>query len=253
MASFGFDKLDGYIKNAFFDSVNKDSELFCAIDTSGVVALPRLEKRIQKLTSQRTKAGVNRFQYKRRRAYKLVGVIAAVLILITLSINVVATFYGMSGIDFIISNIDRFRNMRVGEVFESDGITLIKNGDTYKYRTIEEAVETGQLEVMYPTLLPEGITITRIELIFTGIDEQYLITFNTNSRNVLMSARNHNITDQNHYANYEAYETNDLIFYILEMESCYIANCQVDNLEYYVQCDNKEDLLLIIDNMKKVS
>lgn len=252
MASIDFDKLDGYIKNAFFDSVNKDSELFCAIDTSGVAALPRLEKRILKLIRQRTKAGVNRFNYKRRRAYKLVGVIAAVLMILYLSLSVYAGTKGMRAVDLIILNFDKFVSMEAGESIEINNSYFVKNGESYKYKTVEDAVSKGGLDIMYPSVLPEGVHITQINHLYSGIGDDYYISI-VNSNNIFVSARNHNFTDKKYLEKNEVYEVNGCTYYLTVNEVAYFAFCQTDGLEYYVQCDNKDDLMLIIDNMKKLS
>ena len=62
------ERLDGLIKDIFFECADRDAELFGTIDTSGIVTAQRLEKRILRLIKLRTRAGVNRFCYKRRRA-----------------------------------------------------------------------------------------------------------------------------------------------------------------------------------------
>ena len=245
-------KFEKYIKLAMLECADRDSELFCTIDTSGVVVLPRLEKRILKLIRQRTKSGGNRFKYKRRRAYKLVGVIAAVLMILYLSLSVYASTKGMSGVEFIRMHADKILNMVVGDSVEGDGITLIKNGDKKKYKTIEDAVNEGNLSIMCPSLLPEDAKIIQVEQLFIDGSDKYLIMLKTNAE-IYMTVKNYSITDPKMFEDHEIYEVNGITFYLTSKDSLYIATCQQDGLEYYVQCDNRDDLMLIIENMKKVS
>ena len=245
-------KFEKYIKLAMLECADRDSELFCTIDTSGVAALPRLEKRIQKLIGKRTKAGVNRFQYKRRRAYKLVGVIAAVLMILYLSLSVYAGTKGMSAVDLIILNFDKFVSMEAGESIEINNSYFVKNGESYKYKTVEDAVSKGGLDIMYPSVLPEGVHITQIEHLYSGIGDDYHISI-VNSNNIFVSARNHDFTDKKYLEKNEVYEVNGCTYYLTVNDIAYFAFCQYDGLEYYIQCKDKDDLMLIIDNMKKVS
>ena len=155
----------------------------------------------------------------------------------------------MSGIEFIRSNIDKLKQMEDGTSLEGDGITLIKNGEKVKYKTIEEAIIEAELNIMYPSLLPEGVQIIQVEQLFIGVDNQYLVMFKTNS-DIYLTAKNYNITDVKFFEGHEIYEINTNTFYITTKESLYIATCQQDNIEYYIQCNNKEDLKLIMNNMK---
>ncbi len=244
-------KFEQHIRLAMLDCADKDSELFCAIDTSGVLALPRFDKRILKLIRQSTKAGVNRFNYKRRRAYKLIGVIAAVLMILYLSVSVYAGTKGMSEAEFIKKHVGKWFNMVVGETIEGDGITLIKGEASAEYASLDEAIEKSGWNILYPTALPEGVKITFVQQVAMGEDD-YLISFKTNSNSVFINITTQ-LTDKIHFEGYDAYEINNHTFYILTKESFYIGRYQENGLEYYIQCDNKDDLMLIIDNIKKLS
>ena len=195
-------KFEQYIKLAMLECADRDSELFCTIDASGVAALPRFDKRMLKLIRQRTKAGENRFQYKRRRAYKLVGVIAAVLMILYLSIAVYASTKGMSCVEFIRMHADKILNMVVGDSVEGDGITLIKNGDKKKYKTLEDFISDGTLDVMYPLLLPEGVKIMQIEQLSVDGAGQYLVMFKTNAE-IYMTVKNYNIADPRYFEDHD--------------------------------------------------
>ena len=250
-------KFEKYIKLAMLECADRDSELFCTIDTSGVAVLPRLEKRILKLIGQRTKAGVNRFSYKRRRALRVVGVIAAVILMFYLSFAVYASTKGISMQELIVRYFDRFANMEPGESFELGGVTLTKGSGSKEYESLDEAMREGNIEVMYPSALPVGVRTTGVYQTFYNKEETvYTISFYTTSDKIKIYARNHLLTDIALLESHPTYQVGDLTYYIAEDTADYgifIANCLYEGFQYYVETDNLEDLILIIENMKKVS
>jgi hypothetical protein len=187
---------------------------------------------------------------KRKRPLKIISVIAAAFLIATITITTIAALNGMTTLDFIVMNFNKIVNMEPGESFESNEITFIKNDKMYKYNSVEDAMIQGELEIMYPTVLPDGVKITQVKQVFTGNDDNYLVSFITDSNKISISAKNYNFTDVVHFDAYELYEVNNCKFYILAKESFYIASCQKNNIEYYIKCDSKDDLILIIDNMK---
>ena len=189
---------------------------------------------------------------KRKRPLKIISVIAAAFLIATITITTIAALNGMSAVEFIRANIDKFRNMERGDVIEGEGILLIKGGRIVEYKTIEEALIEGNINIMYPSVLPEGVEITQINQSFRDSDDYYTISFITDTDTIKISARNHMLTNPSGFEQRTKYEFGNIIYYIFEGENLYIASCQYEGFEYYVECNNYNDLQLIINNLKGI-
>ena len=246
------ERLDGLIKDIFFECADRDAELFGTIDTSGIVTAQRLEKRILRLIKLRTRAGVNRFCYKRRRALRLTAIIAALLLIPILSLNILASREGKTTAEYIQENIGIvLKQLKPGDSITVDGFTVNKPYDGSIYGSIEEAMEQEDLKLMYPTVLPEGIVVSGIDYAVMGNNGEFFASYvNNSSLAISICAQNYALTADEYLAMYEEHKINGYTFYILEHAPGYICRWKVDGVEYYVQAQKREDLMLIISNMK---
>ncbi len=240
------------VKEVFFLCADKDAALFGTIDTSAEVVDQRLEKRIQRLIKIRVGAGVNRFCYKRRRALRLVAIIVALLLIPIISLNILASREGKTTAEYIQDNIGIvLKQLKPGDSITVDGFTVNKPHTGRQYGSIEEAMEQEGLKLMYPTVLPEGITVSGIDYAVMGDNGEFLASYvNNSSLAISICAKNYAFTADEYLDAYEEHKINGYTFYILEHKPGYICRWKIDGIEYYVSAKKREDLMLIISNMK---
>lgn len=136
---------------------------------------------------------------------------------------------------------------------EMDGITVIKGKYSKKYNTIEELLSNENFDdILYPSKLPENIKIKSVSQIQLN-NEQYSIVFKFDSDNFGMYINNYYEINISLLSNYTIYQANGIEFYILQKEDGYYSIAQYDGKEYSANCNNYEDLIYILSNMKGYS
>ncbi len=249
------ERFDGIIKDVFYQCADRDSELFVSIDTSGIPDNPRLERRILKLIKLCERVGTDLNAYKRKLKLRFVAIIAAVLSIMIMTLSIAADHNGMTTEEYIRSNLGKIISlMKTGEVIKVEGLTVIKNGKSVKYNSIEEAMAQGGFAAPYPTVLPEGVELTVIERLDMGTEGKYMLMFRTDS-NVYIMAQNYSVSEEAMHDGQEVYEVNGHTFFITQVERSgvgvnYYAGCLENGVEYVLECKNKEDLILMIENTK---
>ena len=134
-----------------------------------------------------------------------------------------------------------------------DGITVIKGKYSKKYNTIEELLSNENFDdILYPSKLPENIKIKSVSQIQLN-DEQYTLTFQFNSENLNLNISNYYESNFEFLSDYTIYQANGIEFYILQKEDGYYSIAQYDGKEYSANCNNYEDLIYILYNMKGYS
>lgn len=183
---------------------------------------------------------------------KLKPVIIMLAILICLfTLNIIAYAFGFDAYSYIKKYGRELLNLPVGESITEYGITFTRHGESKKYADIEEFTKEEQLDILYPSVLPDGETtkyITKIEktegkfdilFVFSTIDLAYVVY-------------NYQIVDLNSLTEYTTYEVNGLSFYIIDIDidSVYQAVCSYNGYMYCVKYNDYDNLLKILSNMK---
>ena len=187
---------------------------------------------------------------KRRALFKVVAAIAATFLLSFATLSVAAISQGYTISEFITVNIEKIKGMCAGDRLEEGNVTLIKNGVSAKYASVEEAIKEGGLDILYPTVLPEGVKIEQIVVTHKGDESDYRITFATNTesfRYVINSIPQVNEDDRN---DLDIYETNGMEYYIKATDNRYQATGYYEGFEYSVLCETYDELIKILNGMK---
>lgn len=191
--------------------------------------------------TQESKAKVIKRKYITLRKIGLVAAIITVLMSVTV---LVAAAFGVN----IFEYISKIVRQDEGSQIVVDDFTFYHNGGSKQYSTIEEMIDEENLNIMYPTKWPSGIHQTSVR-VSTETNKNGVIQFFTNDSNVginielgamMFDSRNSDI-----------YEHNDTIFYIKKENNTFVSYCHYKNNTYYFTANCREDLILIINNMKE--
>lgn len=78
-------------------------------------------------------------------------------------------------------------NIPYDEEIVENGMTFIRNGDVKHYASVDELIEQEQLNILLPTWLPDGVSIT--EIIWLGANQETTINIVFNDESLLINIR----------------------------------------------------------------
>lgn len=171
---------------------------------------------------------------------RILAVASIICLVIVSSIAVYAV--SPSFREWILAVVD----MAPGHSIDKDGITYINNGTPILYGTIEELLEIEQLDIYYPSKLPDGISLKEISLLDLN-GSQYLI-FDFNDLSLHYSIRLDNIDNQGH-DDFSTIEVNELIFYVDHSSDIYTARGVFDQYSYVIQSPEYSNIEFIINHL----
>lgn len=184
---------------------------------------------------------------------RLATTCAAMLVFCFLSLSVAAVALGSysAAWEYISSNVSEILNLNGSK--KVDGITIIKSDYTKKYDTIEELLIAENLDILYPTALPEGVEVERVKVFaFDNDKEKIMLIFNNDTYSIQIT--NYFSVNIDNLTNYSIYKKNGIDFYITTMnDGTYQAITQKNATEYRFICSNYENLIYILNNMKGIS
>ena len=184
---------------------------------------------------------VRRKRFSWRRA---IVIAAAVLLLVTTMLTVIAHTGGYGSLcNYLVHLVHK---TDPGDSVTKGGLTFINRGEATKYDSIEELLAAEELDIMYPTELPDGLYIEKIKIIEGSNDISFV--FNSFDTNIVIHMNpKMNITD----GNYTACETNDNTFYVFQKETGeYVAVCYTPKHEYVIMAKNYKNLQTLMEYMR---
>ena len=188
-------------------------------------------------------------QVNRRFPKRLAVAAAAALIICSAAVTVFVAAEGFGSMEEFISYISL--KLKPGESVDQNGITFINNGKSINYDSVEEFASKENLDVFYPTELPEGVFIEKIILTgdLEGESDCTLFYVFTDS-NIALSIRNYSLinipTD-----NYQIFDSALGKFYIKEISGHYQAVCQTENYEYCIDTNDIDSLQIIMKGLQR--
>lgn len=134
--------------------------------------------------------------------------------------------------------------------YDVDGITVIKGNETNRYESVEDFMKEENIDILYPSSLPEGVVLKTVVMTEYG-DGKYAVIFQYNSNNISISIYNFDlylsdIPEPNETIKIGEYEYT--ITYL--SKNSYQANCIIDQYAYTIVSSDYNDLINIINSMK---
>lgn len=180
---------------------------------------------------------------KKRIIWKKVWLVAAIVALLISAATMTASAFGFNVFEYFREVI----GLSAGEKVDKGTVTLINNGISKEYNSIEELLLNENINVLYPYVLPDGITIKKVDVskgqnngeyiqILTN-DSSTLITIDTNVDGDVIKGYTEELT----VGDYTYYIFKDELFGVNYHHGYY----------YYVSSDSYENLILIISNMRE--
>ena len=199
---------------------------------------------IQKSQNDHVIITEEKIENKHRFNFKRAVIIAAAVITLMVSCIMIAGAFGFD----ISYYIDKIIKDPVGSKIDVENITFYNSGTQKEYSAIEDLLENENLNILYPTIWPENIVLKSVRQ-NDKIDNLSSIYFLTNDPDVGFTVTiDADIYEQ---GNNEIYTQNDIVYELQLIDNIYAATCYYKNNIYYFSAYSKEDLILIINNIKE--
>jgi len=170
--------------------------------------------------------------YKFKPAF--VALIAAVVLMLSCVTVCATTTFG--------ENILKALNLGLNQSFEDEGITYIYSGKSVSYKTIDDLLDTEDLNICYPEIFAYNANL--LEILRDETISQTIFVFD-DTRISFRIDHNREI-DTKRFSDSEIIKYNDRIFYLLYSDLNVIAITVINNDFYTLKCDSKDYLLEMI-------
>ncbi len=180
---------------------------------------------------------------KKRFILKRIAIIAAAFLILSVTTVGVANTLGFD----IGEEINKIIRQGDGARKDIDGFTFYNGFESQYYSSVKELMEKENLELMSPTKLPDGVNIETIQM-FQLNDKKNSIQIYTNDVVTITIEPSDNKIVTN---NANAVEYDGITYYIQNSGDLWVAGCYHNGNLYSFIAKTKDDLILIIENMKE--
>ncbi len=182
------------------------------------------------------------------RRYRLRPVLVAVIVLVAVCLC------GVTACGVIPSLRMWFAKLvnNPGASVDDNGITYSYNGQAVIYKDIHELLEKEQLDILYPSKLPDGVELKNVQRKFEDDTEIIIFLYDSQKFNIAVKL---NFTDniESNFS-YLQHSFGDVTAYYWEDDVLerYMAVFVQNNNYYSVSANDLSSLLYILDNMKEI-
>lgn len=196
---------------------------------------------------------VNTHIWKRR--LRTVGIVAAIFVATILvfasTLSVIARVNGYDTVlEWLSTNLNEYFQLETGKEYDIEGITVVRNTGNKTYDNIETWLQEEGLNLLYPSVLPEGVQLQRI--VQNSQDgEKTFISWIFSDPDIRLAAQDFDLYKFEIGGDMEILEINGYQFGILNTpENSYQAFCVAGDFAYSIECTIREDLLTLINHLK---
>jgi hypothetical protein len=202
------------------------------------------DEEIDRITDNLVKATER--EKKQKRFIRLAAGVAAAFVIIS---GVTACAINPALINWFAKEV----RMPFGDTISSDTITYTNQGITQEYNNIKAFLESEELDVYYPSILPDNTHLISIDHVQNKSQDYYLFFYSTPRLYYTIEAK----TAEREFCEELVAEIDqnnlhfDIYKDIYENAEIYFGICEIDELRYVIQCDNMHDLIILVGGLKK--
>lgn len=185
---------------------------------------------------------------------KKVWLVAACIAILVALFSIVSVANDWDVFDFLSEKFGSVFAVPVEEKQEYNGITITNHGKNTNYKTVEEALEKENIDVLYPAVLPEGLSTTDIMIFKEDSLNKMSYSFNDSNLYSYTIFDNKLPTDTEYEAT-EIIEINSITCYICNMPdiNCTQIEFEYEGNTYFFSHSDKEVLIEIIENLEEIN
>ena len=181
------------------------------------------------------------------------------ILLIAAIISILIAIFAVSSIAFDWDIFDELKN-RFGTVFnvpvnqeiDANGITVVIRGEFVTYDTIEDALKSENINILYPSKLPENTSLIELNLYKKNQSDKIMFVFN-DEKFVYSVVLNEEFPEYVYSDATEIILINNLKCYLIEMSDLGVVQIyfKYSNNLYMLSYTDKQELIEIINNLKE--
>lgn len=208
-----------------------------------------IEQRVKDIPFKGKVTALSSYAKRRIRAKRL-AIIAAVLAVLIALFGIVSIASGNAFSEMFRKMGESLYELLDGETMEYDNITFTKLNEKKTYSSIEELIKDEQIDILYPTWLPENEKIIKVWY----LDENGLASYSLQCGTPKQCIDIDIGTDlpETLKSNCKKKEILGYIVYYIEDSLCVQANFSYKNNVYRIKSDTEDNLFRIIENLKEI-
>ncbi len=185
---------------------------------------------------------------------KKVWLVAACIAILVALFSIVSVASDWDIFDFLTKKFGLAVYAPIEEKQDFNGITVIHHGKNTNYSTVEEALKTVKLNILYPSVLPKDLTVTDIVVSEEKSSEKLYFTFN--DLELFFDISFHTLLSES--TKQDATETlviNGITCYVCNMSdtNCTQIEFEYNGNAYYLSHPNKDTLIKIIEHLEEIN
>lgn len=184
---------------------------------------------------------------------KKVWLVAACIAILVALFSIISVANDWNVFDFLTEKFGSVHSSPVEEEVDFNGVTITNHGKRTKYKTIEDAMKGENLDVLYPTLLPDDTSIDNI-IIYEENNEKKLIfifdNVNLNSEIYMDKSLEQSTKDEAT----EIITIDDLECYVCEMSDISLTQISFEykGNKYLFSYTDKVKLIELVENLEEI-
>lgn len=232
------------------DLVSECVDFLMELEGKQKLTKSEIEQRVSKIPFKGKVTAMGSYARKKLRA-KRFAVAAAVLAFIFALFTIFTFATGNNPIDLLRQMGHAIIEMIDGETVDVSGVTIYAPHKTKEYDSIETLLKEEEIDILYPTWLPENEEIVSVLYLFDKQAESFILQCNNVAYNVIVEL-NSTIKDRTKINCTEKQIDNFVIYYFVEGSSAQ-AFLEYNNNLYKIHSYTTEDLFKIIENLKEIN
>lgn len=209
-----------------------------------------IEQRVKEIPFKGRITALGSYTKKKMRA-KRIAVIAAVLALILALFGIVSIASGNTYGELFRQMGASLYELLSGGSMEHENITLIKSDETKEYSSLDELVRSEEIEILYPTWLPENEKIVKVWHLVENEVERYI--FQCDNAHHSIEIRVDTELAEGLKAECEELTVGGYKIYYDKFGQYKQANLIHNNNIYLIRSDTEENLFKIIENLEEIT
>ena len=209
-----------------------------------------IEQRVAAIPFKGKVTAISSYAKKKMRAKRL-AVVAAVLAFVIALFGILAIASGSTTSELLRQVGQTIHSWFEGGSVDYGDITVIKPDGTKTYSSLEKLEESEDLDILYPTWLPENEKIVEVWYIVEGESETYVLQSSNPYHSVEIKLNNN--LSETLKSNCTRKEFSDITVYFEKTPQHIQANFIYSNNQYNIHSDTEDNLFKIIDNLKEIN
>lgn len=182
---------------------------------------------------------------------KVLFIAAVIAILVTL-LTIVSVAFEWNIFEELKNRFGTVADMPVNEEMVVDGKTVIMYGDFEKYKTIEDALKSRSIDVLYTEDLPNEIYIEKI--VYYNENNTNKLSYVMNNKTLVFNIVFNQGISESIQNMYETIIVNNWVCYVCTMPDLNQTQLyfEYEGNTYYFSYTDKQELIGIVENLKEL-